>query len=91
MLKRLITIEAFLVQVLIYLLLWLWNDYLATVLSLILGGISLFVWLISLIVEWVEQSKVPKSYYRLMLLCFLAPLLGAIIGIGLKNGLSWMS
>ncbi len=91
MIRYFVTLEAFLVQVLGYLLLWLWNDYLATILSLIFGGIAFFIWFISLIVEWVEKSKVPPSYYRLMLLCFLAPLLGAVIGIVLKNGLNWLA
>ncbi len=90
LLKRFITLEAFLVQVIIYLLIWLWDDYLATILSLVLGSIALSLYLLSYLVELVDKSSVPWVYYRLMLLCFLAPLIGAILGILLKNGLSWL-
>lgn len=89
-LDRLVSLEAFLVQVVVYLLIWLLNDYLAVILSLILGGIALAVYLISKVVELVESSRVPKVYYRFMVICFTAPLLSAIIGLLLRNGLSWM-
>lgn len=89
-LDRLVSIEAFLVQVVLYLLIWLLNDYLALILSLILGGIALAVYLISKAVELVEQSRVPKVYYRFMVICFTAPLLAGIIGLFLRNGVSWM-
>lgn len=89
-LKRLATIEALLIQVIFYLLLWLWDDYLASIISLILGGISFSVLIISYLVELVERSRVSKDYYRVMFFCFLAPVLGAIIGIVLLNGLSWL-
>ena len=89
-LKRFATIEALLIQIIFYLLLWLWDDYMASIVSLILGGISLFVLVISYLVELVERSRVSKDYYRVMFFCFLAPLFGAIIGITLLNGLSWL-
>ncbi len=90
LLKKLITLEAFLIQIAIYLLIWLWDDYLATILSLVLGAISLSLYILSYLVELVDQSKVPRVYYRLMLLSFLAPLIGGILGILLRNGLSWL-
>lgn len=89
-LQKLVSLEAFLVQFILYLLLWLWNDYLATILSLVLGGISLAVYLIANMVELVERSHVPRVYYRFMVICFLAPLLAAVAGIFLRNGFSWM-
>jgi hypothetical protein len=89
-LAKLVGPEAFLVQLVVYLLLWLWNDYLATILSLVLGGISLAVFLIAKLVELVESSRVPGIYYRFMVICFIAPLVGAILGIFLRDGLSWL-
>ena len=89
-LDRLVTIESFLVQFVIYLLIWLFNDYLAVLLSLILGGIALSVYVISKLVELVESSRVPKVYYRFMVICFTAPLLAGILGLLMRNGLSWM-
>lgn len=89
-LDRLVTIEAFLVQFVVYLLMWLFNDYMAVLLSLILGGIALSVYVVSKLVELVERSRVPKVYYRFMVICFTTPLLAAILGLLMRNGLSWM-
>lgn len=89
-LKKLITLEAFLIQIAIYMLIWLWDDYLAAILSLVIGGVALSLFILSNMVEWVDKSRVPRVYYRLMFLSFLAPLIGAIIGVLLRNGLSWL-
>lgn len=90
LLDKLVTIEAFLIQLVIYLFLWFWNDYLALILSLILGGIALSILVVSKMVELVESSRVPKVYYRFMVICILAPLLAGIAGVLLRNGVSWM-
>ena len=90
LLDKLVTIEAFLVQLVIYLFLWFWNDYLALILSLILGGIALSILVVSKMVELVESSRVPKVYYRFMVICILAPLLAGIAGMLLRNGVSWL-
>lgn len=90
LLDKLVTLEAFLVQLVIYLFLWFWNDYLALILSLILGGIALSILVVSKMVELVESSRVPKVYYRFMVICILAPLLAGIAGMLLRNGVSWM-
>ncbi|MEZ4983703.1 MAG: hypothetical protein R2795_01480 [Saprospiraceae bacterium] len=89
-LLHLASFESFLIQLVIYLLLWLWNDYTATLLSLIVGGIAMFVLILSKLVEWVDSSRVPASYYRLMWACLMAPVIAAVLGMLLKNGLSWM-
>lgn len=83
-------VEIFLVEVIIYFLLWLFNDYLATLLSISLGGIFLAILIISLIVEWIERSKVPIWYYKFMVVSILAPLLTAIIYLFFAGGVSWM-
>lgn len=83
-------VEIFLVEVIIYFLLWLFNDYLATLLSVALGGIFLAILIISLIVEWIERSKVPIWYYQFMVASILAPLLTAIIYLLFAGGVSWM-
>ena len=90
LLDKLVTIEAFLVQLVVYLFLWFWNDYLALILSLILGGIALSILVVSKMVELVESSRVPKVYYRFMVICILAPLLAGIAGMLLRNGVSWL-
>lgn len=90
LLEKLVTIESFLVQLIVYLFLWFWNDYLALILSLILGGIALSVLVVAKLVEWVDRSRVPKVYYRFMLICVLAPLIAGVAGVILRNGFSWL-
>ena len=90
LLDRLVSIEAVLIQVVFYLLLWFLNDYLAFVLSMILGGIAFFLYVVAKIVELVDRSRVPKVYYRFMVVCFLVPLVAGMIGLFLRNGPSWM-
>jgi hypothetical protein len=69
---------------------WVIDDYLAVVVSFILGGISLAIYLISKLIELVDKSNVPKVYYRFMLICLLAPIIAGMIGLLLLNGLSWV-
>ena len=85
--------EIFLAEVIIYLVLWLSNDYLATFLSLIFFCICLLILIISIIVDWIDGSTVPRWYFMLMTASTLAPLLAALIFIaingeipGLKEG-----
>ena len=72
--RRISVTETFLIQAIIYLFLWLWNDYLATILSLSFAGIFFSIWLLSLIVEWIEPSKVPKWYFQYVFVSALAPI-----------------
>jgi hypothetical protein len=90
LLDKLVRLEAFLAQVVLYLLMWVIDDYLAVVVSFILGGISLAIYLISKLIELVDKSNVPKVYYRFMLICLFAPIIAGMIGLLLLNGLSWV-
>lgn len=89
-LDKLVTIEAFLAQVVFYLLLWVVDDYMAVVVSLIIGSIAFAIFLLSKVIELVESSRVPKVYYRFIVICFIAPALAGVIGLLLLNGLSWV-
>ena len=80
-----------LIQSIAYLSLLLLNSYLGTMMALIIGAICLSVWIISLAVEWIEPSKVPKSFFRLMITGWLAPLLSLGVFAYLQGGLSWMN
>ncbi len=84
-------LEAFLGQIAIYLIIWLNNDYLATLLSLVFGGIALAILIISLIVDWVEYSGVPRWYYQLLVTGVLAPSVGFGLYLVLNKGLDWMA
>ena len=80
-----------LIQAIIYLSLLLLDGYLGTLLALIIGGICLAVWLISLAVELIEPSRVPKYYYRLIVSGWVAPLLSVIVFAYLRGGWSFLT
>lgn len=84
------TIEILMFEIIIYLLIWFVNEYMATMLSLIFGTICLLILLISLVVEFIERSKVPRWYFGLMAMSVIAPILAAIIYLGISGSMGWM-
>lgn len=84
-------LEVFFIELIIFLLLWLVDDYLATILSLTFSGICLGVLIIAGFAELIERSKVPRWYYYVMLVSIIAPLLSGAIYVGLMGGnLFWL-
>ncbi len=71
--------EIFLLETVVWLILWLLNDYMATLLTLIIGAIVLAVLLLALLSEAIERSRVPRRYFYVMGLSVLAPLVAAIL------------
>ena len=89
--RRLSPLEAFLIQAIIYIALWLLDDYLATILSLSFAGIFFSIWLIAKIAEWIEPSKVPKGYFRYMFLSALAPVVIGIFFLSVYGLPDWIT
>ena len=83
--------EVFLIEAIIYIAMWMWDEYVATIMTLSFSSIALFVLVISLISELIERSKVPRWYFTYMLISILTPLIsGAFFG-DLNNGsFGWM-
>ena len=88
--QRIRPIEIMLGEVVVYLLIWIANDYMAAMLSLIFGSIFLIILLTSLIVELVEKSKVPRWYYTFMGLSVLAPIMAGILYSLINKGMEWL-
>jgi len=82
--------EIFLAETIVYVLLWLTNDYLATLLSVVFAGIFLFILLISLLAEWIERSGVPRSYYGFMVVSILSPLITAALMLAILGIPEWL-
>jgi hypothetical protein len=83
--------EVFLIQALFYTVLWMWNDYVATILTLSLSAIALFILLISLVAEALDRSKVPRWYFWVMGISTLTPLIIGAFFLTIKHGsLDWM-
>ncbi|MEO6759606.1 MAG: hypothetical protein ABIO24_09145 [Saprospiraceae bacterium] len=70
-------LEIFLFEIVVWLGLWLLSDYVATLLTLIVGAMVLAVLIIALLAEWVERSKVPRRYFSIMAVSLLAILVAA--------------
>lgn len=84
-------LEVLLAEVIIYFLLWLYDDYLATILSLIFGSICLLVLIVSIIVEIIEPSKVPRWYFTTMIVSILAPAIAFGIFFMIGGEISWLT
>jgi hypothetical protein len=83
---RLSLLEIFLLEVVAWLGLWLLDDYLATLLTLIIGAIVSAVLLVALMAEGIERSKVPRKYFYVMLLSIVAPLVAGILYLSIFGG-----
>jgi len=76
---RLSLTEIFLLELAVWLALWLLNDYMAALLTLIVAAIVLAVLVVALLAEAIERSKVPRWYFWLMGLSVLAPVVSALV------------
>lgn len=84
--QRLSLLEIFLLETVVWLGLWLLNDYIAALLTLILGAIVSAVLIIALLSEAIERSKVPKQYFQIMAISVLCMLVAAGIYVTLLGG-----
>jgi hypothetical protein len=83
--------EIFMIQAILYLLIWLWNDFAATIMSLSFSAIALFIILIAGIAEVIEPSKVPRKYFYVMVISALTPIIiGSFFMLLKKGSLDWM-
>jgi predicted PurR-regulated permease PerM len=88
--KRLRSIEILLIEVILYLILWFVNDYIAAMISAIFASVILLILFTSLVVELIERSKVPRWYFTVMFLSVLAPVIAGAIYFAITGELSWI-
>ena len=89
---RISLLEIFMLEVVVWLGMWLLNDYLATLLTLIIAAIVSAVLLIALMAEAIERSKVPRKYFYVMVLSIIAPIAAAVLYMLIFGGeLSFLS
>lgn len=85
-------IEVFLIEFIIFSLLWLWDDYIASMLTVVFSFIFFFILVISLMVELVERSKVPGWYFTFMTVSIFAPMTAALVFIFFMGAdFEWLS
>ncbi len=71
--------EIALIELIIFLLLWVWNGFLAFYLTIALTFICFFILIIALIAEWIETSKVKRIYFYAMAISIVVPWISAAI------------
>ena len=76
--KNLKLLEISLIKVIFYGLIWLSSEYMATLLTSIIVPIISTLLIISLIAEFIEKSKVPKSYFKILALSIIIPIIVAL-------------
>lgn len=64
---RITLVEIFLLQTAVWLTLWLTNEWLTKFLTVSVGAMLFAVLVISVIAEMIERSRVPGSYFRVMI------------------------
>jgi hypothetical protein len=72
--KKNYILEVALAEIVIFLLLWLWNPYIGFMLTLFFVGISFFVLLVSLIAELIERTRITRAYFWWMGISVIVPL-----------------
>ena len=82
--------ELFLGTIIVFGLLWVWDDYLAFLLTLVFVSIVVFILLIALIAELLDRSKVPRTYFYGMLALIVAPLIPAVFYYLVYGQMSWL-
>ena len=91
MFKRPRIIEVCFMEAILYILLWMWNDLIATIISLSFAGIAFCILIVSFIAERLDKSKVSSWYYYFMTASFVVPLVVTAFFSVLKLGhFDWM-
>ena len=89
--RRLSLTEMFMIEFILYTLLWLWNDLVASMLSLSFTVIAILVLIISLVADSLDKSRVDRWYYQLMVISAVTPfIVSAFFGIIKKGQFDWM-
>lgn len=84
--------EITLVQCILWIGIWLADDYLGSLLTVILVPIFLFILLVSLIAELIERSKVPRNFFVVMAISTVIPLVIAVLVFYLYEGaFDWLA
>ncbi len=85
------TREILLFEIIIFTALWLYDEYVAFILSIIVPAILFAILIISLISEMIEKSNVPRSYFKTMFFAVIPPIIIAILYIYNSGGqMEWL-
>ena len=78
-----------LLEVIILLMLWLNNEYLASLATAILVVVCFGVWLVAIISERIERSKISKTFFSTIFLMAIVPILLAVFFYFINGEIKW--
>ncbi len=88
---RISYLESILIQLVLYSIVWLIDEFVGSLLCILIPPIALVTLIISGIIERIEKSNIPKSYYIHMLLIMICPLVvGVAFFVLYKGQLEWI-
>ena len=88
---RISYLESVLLQFVLYSAIWLVDEFVGSLLCVLIPPIALATVIIAWIIEKIEKSNIPKGYYLHMLLIILCPILVGIAFMILYQGqLEWI-
>ncbi len=84
-------LELGMMQAIIYILVWFWDQYIASFVTIVFPGLFSAVLLVSIIAEWIEPSKVPRAYFLHLILAICIPLvIGGFFYFIYEGSFDWM-
>lgn len=85
------THEILLIESIFFSIIWLVDEYIAFLLSIVLSVIIFCILIISIIAEMVEKSKVPRSFFVKMFLSLIPPIVMLILYFTASDGnIEWL-
>ena len=83
--------EIFLIQVVVYALIWLTDDYIGSYMSIVIPVLAAGVLVVALLSELIEPSRISRKYFWVMGISIATPLLvGAFFMVLHQGELQWM-
>ena len=80
-----------LAQAVIYLSIWLWDEYAAFYITLIFPTVILVILILALIADLIEPSRIPGWYYLLMVISIIIPvIIGAVFYFINDGRIGWI-
>ena len=88
---RLSVFEIFLIELILYALLWMWDQYVASYACLIFPIVIAVILLISWIADLIDPARIGHKYYLIMILSVIAPIAVSAFFYFVYGGeLAWM-
>lgn len=83
--------EIFLIEIILYSFLWMWNEYVASYICLIFPVIIAVILLISWIADLLDPARIGPKYYLVMIVSVIAPIAVSAFFYFISGGeLAWM-